>query len=109
MSMTNPGSTRTHERGAAVRGRTMGAMTRRGGHEEQETKPSFLTTELWLTIAGIAAMIVVYNVSDDPSIDLWNTCLLIAIGASAYVVSRGLAKAGARHDHRVDAGARDEY
>jgi len=64
-------------------------------HRQDETKPSFMTTEFWATIAGIAALIVVYNVADDPSLDLFRTCLLCTLAGMAYAVSRGLAKAGA--------------
>ena len=35
--------------------------------EWRETKPSPKTTELWLTIAGIAAIAVIYNASSDAS------------------------------------------
>jgi hypothetical protein len=64
-------------------------------HRQEETKPSFMTTEFWAMVAGIAALIVVYNVADDPSLDLFRTCLLCTLAGMAYVVSRGLAKAGA--------------
>ena len=63
-------------------------------HRQDETKPSFLTTEFWAMVGGIAALIVVYNVGDDPSLDLFRTCLLCTLAGMAYVVSRGLAKAG---------------
>src|SRR4051812_5669980 len=64
-------------------------------HRQDETKPSFMTTEFWAMVAGIVALIVVYNVADDPSLDLFRTCLLCTLAGMAYVVSRGLAKAGA--------------
>jgi len=64
-------------------------------HRQDETKPSFMTTEFWAMVAGIVALIVIYNVSDDPSLDLFRTCLLCTLAGMAYVVSRGLAKAGA--------------
>src|SRR3954453_2142291 len=64
-------------------------------HHQDETKPSFMTTEFWAMVAGIVALIVVYNVADDPSLDLFRTCLLCTLAGMAYVVSRGLAKAGA--------------
>ena len=69
-------------------------------HGVDETKPSFMTTEFWAMVAGIVVLIVVYNVADDPSLDLFRTCLLCTLAGMAYVVSRGLAKAGAspRHD-----------
>jgi hypothetical protein len=69
--------------------------------ELRETKPSFATTEFWAMVAGIVALIVVYNVSDDSDLTLWRTCLLCTIGAAAYIVSRGWAKSGS-HDDRFD-------
>jgi hypothetical protein len=63
-----------------------------------ETKPSLMTTEFWAMAIGIAALIVIYLVADNPSLDLWRTCLLATIGASAYIVSRGIAKSGAARE-----------
>jgi len=62
--------------------------------DTRETKGSFKTTELWLTLAGVAALIVLYNVADDPSLDLWRTALLCTALGVAYIISRGLAKGG---------------
>lgn len=123
MSMTNPGTgasrtgttstagstgtamgtTGAHDTRTEVRSRAADSFPR---HEQPETKPSWKTSELWLTVAGIAAIIITYNVAEDASLDLWRTCLLIAIGGSAYVVSRGLAKAGSRDDKWTDADRR---
>jgi len=64
-------------------------------HRQDETKPSFMTTEFWAMVGGIVALIVVYNVADEPSLDLFRTCLLCTMAGMAYVVSRGLAKSGA--------------
>jgi len=87
--------------GTEVRAR---ATERHLESRQEETKPSFMTTEFWAMVAGIAALIVVYNVADDPSLDLFRTCLLCTLAGMAYVVSRGLAKAGAarRDDRRSD-------
>ena len=73
-------------------------------HRQDETKPSFMTTEFWAMVGGIAALIVVYNVAEDPSFDLFRVCLLCTLAGMAYVVSRGLAKAGAAR--RLDRDAR---
>jgi hypothetical protein len=62
----------------------------------RETKPAFLTTEFWFAIGGIAALIVIYLVEDDPSLDLFRTALLATLIGTAYIVSRGLAKGGSR-------------
>jgi hypothetical protein len=88
-TMSDPTGTRTSE----VRGTTTDTFAERRA-TVKETKPSFLTTEFWLMVGGIAALIVTYNVADDPSLDLWRTCLLCALVGSAYIVSRGLAKSG---------------
>jgi hypothetical protein len=70
-------------------------------HDARETKGSFKTTEFWLTLAGIAALIVVYNLASDASFDLWRTCLLSVVLGAAYVLSRGIAKSGSQ-DARWD-------
>jgi hypothetical protein len=62
----------------------------------RETKPAFLTTEFWFAVGGIAALIAVYLIEDDPSLDLFRTALLATLIGVAYIVSRGLAKAGSR-------------
>jgi hypothetical protein len=67
-----------------------------GVRKVRETKPSILTTEFWLTLGGIAALIVVYVVEDDASLDLFRTCMLATVLAVGYVLSRGLAKGGSR-------------
>src|SRR5712671_5605719 len=64
-----------------------------------ETKSSFKTTELWATIVGVAALIVVYNASSDLSLDLFRACLLCTLLGVAYIVSRGFAKSGSRPEH----------
>jgi hypothetical protein len=68
----------------------------------RETKPSPKTTELWLTVIGVIVLAVIYNASRDASLDLFRACLLGTIMTSAYVVSRGFAKAGSRDDERSD-------
>jgi hypothetical protein len=64
-----------------------------------ETKASFKSTELWAAIIGVVALIVVYNASDDLSLDLFRTCLLSTVLGAAYIVSRGFAKSGSRPEH----------
>ena len=65
----------------------------------QETKPSPKTTELWFMVAGIAVLFVIYHLSADNSLNLFRACLLGTVVASAYIVSRGFAKAGSHDDH----------
>ena len=47
-------------------------------------------------LVGVAAIAIIYNVADDASFDLWRACLLGVVLATAYIVSRGVAKAGTR-------------
>jgi len=70
-------------------------------HTWRETKPSPKTTELWLTIIGVAALVVIYNASSDASLNLFRACLLGTVMAAAYIVSRGFAKAGSHDDDDV--------
>ncbi len=101
MSVTEPGRTRSET--TDVRGRTSDTFP----HEEsRETKPSFMTTEFWAMLIGIAALIVIYNASSDTSFNLWRASLLCVALAAGYFVSRGLAKAGSR-DTRWDEGDRN--
>jgi hypothetical protein len=70
----------------------------------RETKPSPKTTELWITVVGVAVLTVVYNASRDASLNLFRACLLGTLLGAAYIVSRGFAKAGSHDgDRRVDA------
>jgi hypothetical protein len=103
MSMTDRGP-------QAGTGTTTGTDYRASGTEHREapvqrfrdlreTKPSFMTTEFWAMLAGIAALIILYNVTDNPDFTLWRMTLLCTIGASAYIVSRGWAKSGSHDDH----------
>jgi hypothetical protein len=64
-----------------------------------ETKPSWKTTEL-LTMLGIVAAILIAAASAD-NFDAPRAWTLVAVVASAYMISRGLAKSGSRH---VDTG-----
>ena len=66
----------------------------------RETKPSLITTEFWIMLGGIAALILAYIVVDDDSLDLFRLCLLSTIAGAAYIVSRGLAKSGSRTERR---------
>jgi hypothetical protein len=63
-----------------------------------ETKASFKTTELWAAIVGVVMLVIVYNASSDASLDLFRACLLCTVLGAAYIVSRGFAKSGSRHE-----------
>lgn len=71
----------------------------------RETKPSPKTTELWLALAGVAVLAIIYIASDNASLTLWRTCLLATVLGAAYIVSRGIAKAGSHDDGEVGARA----
>jgi hypothetical protein len=92
MSMTDRTAATTTE----VHGNTSGSY--RYDHPHRETRLFARTSEFWAMLIGVAAIIVVYNVADDATFDLWRACLLGTILAVAYIVSRGIAKAGSHHD-----------
>jgi hypothetical protein len=60
-----------------------------------ETKPSFKTSEL-MTMIGIVVAILIASAAAD-NFDAPRAWTLVAVVASAYMVSRGLAKSGSRH------------
>jgi hypothetical protein len=57
-----------------------------------------MTTEFWLTLAGVVALIVGYNVVDNAGYTLWRALLLSTVLGAAYILSRGFAKSCSRHD-----------
>jgi hypothetical protein len=82
---TAPTSSRPNQSRAQKRGFFMGAT---------EARPGILTTEFWLTILAAATVVIAAYVSDTFDNDLGWAVFggLIA----AYVLSRGIAKAGSR-------------
>jgi hypothetical protein len=74
-----------------VRMRT--SITRR-----DETKPSFLTTELYVFLATVAGILIAVAQADN--FDAPRAWTLIAAVAIGYIVSRGLAKSGSAHRDR---------
>ena len=82
-------STETANRADRVRSSAPRPLT----HEE--TKPSFKTSEL-MTMLGVVAAILIAAASAD-NFDAPRAWTLVAVVASAYMVSRGLAKSGSRH------------
>jgi hypothetical protein len=104
MSMTDHGyGTTSTGRPNDVRGAATDSFRgTRPGRSWRETKPSFMTTEFWAMVAGIAVLVIVYNVTDNPDLTLWRTTLLATIIAAAYIVSRGWAKSGSHDDHWAD-------
>jgi hypothetical protein len=75
-----------------------------------ETKQAFKTTEFWAMAAIVAGILIASWVIDDgggangdafPAVRAW---LYVAIVASAYIVSRGLAKAGSSEPYWAEGG-----
>jgi hypothetical protein len=91
MSMTDPARTRSEP--TEVRGRATDSFERPRFYE---TKPSFLTTEFWVMILGMAALAAIYWWSEDLSFDLWRATALGTVLAVGYIVSRGFAKSGSQ-------------
>jgi hypothetical protein len=77
-----------------------------GRRPYSETKPFFLTSEFLATVAAIAALAIALGTND--LVNGFRGWLLITIVAAAYIVSRGIAKAGARDPNPTRSG-RDGY
>jgi hypothetical protein len=60
-----------------------------------ETKPSFKTSELVAMLGIVVAILIAAATADN--FDAPRAWTLVAVVASAYIVSRGLAKAGSPH------------
>ncbi|HEX2384811.1 MAG TPA: hypothetical protein VHI95_19355 [Acidimicrobiales bacterium] len=89
MSMTNNQTTTTSRPTSGVRAERH--IERRAW---SETRLFAKTSEFWAMLVGVAAIVVIYNAADDASFDLWRACLLGVVLATAYIVSRGIAKSG---------------
>ena len=74
----------------------------------RETKLFAKTSEFWAMLVGVIAVAAIYNAAADTSLDLFRASLLATILGTAYIVSRGFAKAGARDD-REHVDARQSY
>jgi hypothetical protein len=79
-----------------------------------ETKQAFKTTEFWAMVGVIVAILVsaaaIKGGDTAPGTDEFiarQAWLYVAIVASAYMISRGLAKAGSREPYDADRDARD--
>ena len=109
MTMQNPTQTDIRDDGHSQRddNHAMPGSTRQHWNESddtqkvRETKPSLITTEFWIMLGGIAALVLAYIAVDDDSLDLFRLCLLSTIAGAAYIVSRGLAKSGSRTERRA--------
>lgn len=65
-----------------------------------ETRPAARTTEFFVLLASVILVIGV-GYSGDDSLDTGSIWTLVTILASAYMLSRGIAKAGS-YEHRSD-------
>lgn len=71
-----------------------------------ETKHSLKTTEFWAMGGVIAAILIAAAVSDSlGDVRAWT---LVTVVAAAYILSRGLAKAGSRYSGGDDPLNRDD-
>ena len=73
-----------------------------------ETKQAFKTTEFWAMVAIVVSILIASWVVGDgeggggdafPAVRAW---LYVSIVAAAYIVSRGIAKAGSREPYWAD-------
>jgi hypothetical protein len=82
----------------ATASRTEGLATERDYVEPKETKTYSKTSEFWVWAATVAAVLIAALMIEDFGPDrAWSLATYASIG---YMVSRGLAKAGARKsDH----------
>jgi hypothetical protein len=60
----------------------------------EETKPFFLTSEFWVAVTTAVALFIGSSAWNFDAPRMWT---LVTVVASAYVLSRGLAKSGARY------------
>ena len=78
----------------ATRTETLGAGTRRDGvsavRRVTETKAFYKTSEFIVLLAAVAGVAVALN----KNLTAWHGWLLITVLAAAYMISRGIAKAG---------------
>ena len=88
------------------RPRTESAVSRRmSSLSQDETKLSLKTTEFWAMGGVIAAILVAAAVSDSlGDVRAWT---LVTVVAAAYILSRGLAKAGSSYTGGDDPLSRD--
>ena len=79
-------------------GQRNAAVSTRRMSNRDETKASFLTTELYILLATIAGILVAVAQADN--FDASRAWTLIAALAIGYMISRGLAKSGSAHRDR---------
>jgi hypothetical protein len=82
-------------------GGTVRSEPRRGYRRFTETKAGFKTTEMWLAMIAIVGNLIATYVEDAnlAAEDGWRYASWVAV---AYILSRGLAKAGTREPYTDD-------
>ncbi|HET9444370.1 MAG TPA: hypothetical protein VFO65_13655 [Acidimicrobiales bacterium] len=85
------------EREATTTGRTPAVYDTR----RTETRRAFKTSEFWVFVAAAAAVLVTTYTDNDDTLTEWRGWLLFCAVAVAYIVSRGIAKAGST-DPRIE-------
>jgi hypothetical protein len=98
----------THSATGADTPRSGGGLSRATRRLATETKQAFKTTEFWAMVALVVAILVAGNSieSAEGGPDVFaadKVWLYVTILGSAYMISRGLAKAGSRDPYSADA------
>jgi hypothetical protein len=101
---TDTGRTQERDeyRGRDDRGR--GSRPERGFFISTEARPGFLTSEFWLTLIGVAALVILAFAVDELGDRFGVACATAVL--VAYVLSRGIAKAGSSDYKR---SSRDDF
>lgn len=73
-----------------------GRRVERDRHDYRETTPFYRTSEFMVLVAGVAALLVAGLVGGEDALNNFHMWALVTALASAYVLSRGIAKAGTR-------------
>ncbi len=94
-----------NERTRTDSGVSMRASSPSVSRSQDETKLSLKTTEFWAMGGVIAAILIAAAVSDSlGDVRAWT---LVTVVAAAYIISRGLAKAGSGYSGSDDPFNRD--
>jgi hypothetical protein len=67
-----------------------------------ETKAFYKTSEFIVWLLSVAGVLVVTYIDDSASLSNWHGWLLISVLSAAYMLSRGIAKAGSREPYSED-------
>jgi len=79
-----------------------GSNGHRIGRSFTETKSFIKTSEFIVWLLSVAAILVVTYQSGANTLSSWHGWLLVAVLSSAYMFSRGIAKAGSREAYSYD-------